>query len=88
MSTIDFVSPTETRYDRHELISWWDQEKVSKANVIVVGAGALGYEVLKLLALMGVGNITVIDFDVVSCSSLSRMNLFCEDRYITQYSNK
>lgn len=79
MSKIDFLGPKETRYDRHSLISWWDQEKLLNARVIVVGAGALGNEVLKLLALMGVGNITVVDFDVVSFSNLSRMVLFREE---------
>ena len=48
-----------------ELISWWDAEKVRKAKVIVVGAGALGNEVLKNLALLNVGEILVIDFDTI-----------------------
>jgi molybdopterin/thiamine biosynthesis adenylyltransferase len=78
LSQITFHSQTEGRYDRHDLITWWDQEKVSQARVIVAGAGALGNEVLKLLALIGVGQITVIDFDVISPSNLARMVLFRE----------
>lgn len=77
-SGIVFSQQVEGRYDRHELITWWDQEKLSKARVIVAGAGALGNEVLKLLVLIGVGHITVIDFDVVSPSNLARMILFRE----------
>lgn len=76
MSEIRFDSQPEGRFDRHQLISWWDQERLSRARVIVAGAGALGNEVLKLLALIGVGNITVLDYDVVSLSNLSRMVLF------------
>lgn len=61
-----------------ELISWWDAEKVRKAKVIVVGAGALGNEVLKNLALLNVGEILVIDFDTIEYSNLSRSVLFRE----------
>ena len=32
----------ESRYDRQERISWWDQSKLTAARVLVVGAGALG----------------------------------------------
>jgi adenylyltransferase/sulfurtransferase len=43
---------------------------------MVVGAGALGNEVLKNLALMGIGQITIVDFDTVENSNLSRSVLF------------
>ena len=45
----------------------------------MAGAGALGNEVLKLLALMGAGHITVIDFDTISLSNLARMVLFRQE---------
>ena len=70
--------PAETRFDRHQLIDWWDQGKLSETNALVVGAGALGNEVIKLLALIGVGRVTVIDFDTISRSNLSRTVLFRE----------
>jgi molybdopterin/thiamine biosynthesis adenylyltransferase len=76
MQVIDFQDASEGRYDRHQLISWWDQERVSRAKVIVVGVGALGNEVLKLLALIGVGHVQIIDFDTISPSNLARMVLF------------
>lgn len=75
---IEFIDIPESRYERHNLISWWNQKKVANAHIIVVGAGALGNEVLKLLALIGIGRITVIDFDVISRSNLARMVLFRE----------
>ncbi|MDX2285508.1 MAG: ThiF family adenylyltransferase [Bacteroidia bacterium] len=69
-----------------QLISWWKAEDVRNATVMVVGAGALGNEVLKNLALLNVGRILIIDFDTIEYSNLSRSVLFREsdctgDRY-------
>lgn len=64
------------RYSRLRLISWWRQDRLAAARVLVVGAGALGNEVLKNLALLGVGHVVVIDLDNVEPSNLSRSVLF------------
>ena len=64
------------RYSRLRLIPWWRQERLAAARVLVVGAGALGNEVLKNLALLGVGTVIVIDLDAVEPSNLSRSVLF------------
>ncbi len=61
-----------------QLISWWEREKVEQAQVMVVGAGALGNEVIKNLALMGVGHILIVDFDTIELANLSRSVLFRE----------
>ncbi len=61
-----------------QLISWWEREKVEQARVMIVGAGALGNEVLKNLALMGIGHILIVDFDTVEMANLSRSVLFRE----------
>jgi len=58
------------------LISWFKTEKVKNAKIMVVGAGALGNEVLKDLALFGVGNLVVVDFDEIEYSNLTRSVLF------------
>ncbi|WLE95792.1 MAG: ThiF family adenylyltransferase [Candidatus Electrothrix communis] len=63
-------------FDRQERITWWDQEKIRQAKVMVVGAGAIGNETLKNLALLGFRNIFIVDFDTVSTSNLSRTVLF------------
>jgi adenylyltransferase/sulfurtransferase len=61
-----------------EFISWWERDKVQQAKVLVIGAGALGNEVIKNLALMGVGHIFIIDFDKIEAANLSRSVLFRE----------
>lgn len=72
------VSLDDSRYDRQELITWWSQTRLQSARVLVVGAGALGNELLKNLALLGVGHIEVIDLDVIERSNLARCVLFRE----------
>jgi sulfur-carrier protein adenylyltransferase/sulfurtransferase len=74
----DITIHPEGRYHRQSLIPWWDQQRVAKARVLVVGAGALGNEILKLLALTGVGSILLIDTDIIERSNLSRTVLFRE----------
>ncbi len=64
------------RLGTFEFISWWEREKVQAAKVMIVGAGALGNEVLKNLALMGVGNLFIVDFDTIEAANLSRSVLF------------
>ena len=61
-----------------QLMSWWNPEKVRNARIMVVGAGALGNEVLKNLALMNVGHILIVDFDVIEYANLCRSVLFRE----------
>lgn len=78
METIVITDPDSDRYHTFGYISWWQQEVVRGATVLVVGAGALGNEVLKNLALMGVGNILIADFDTIEDSNLSRSVLFRE----------
>lgn len=64
--------------DTFRLISGWDSDKVARAKVMVVGAGALGNEVLKNLALLNVGHILIVDFDTIEYANLCRSVLFRE----------
>lgn len=66
----------ETFTDRQERVSWWRQDALRQAHVAVIGAGALGNEVIKNLCLMGIGNLHIFDFDTVESSNLSRTVLF------------
>lgn len=79
MGKFDIHSITDSEEnptDRQERISWWDQDKLKNAKIMVVGAGAIGNETLKNLALIGVGHIFVVDFDTIGTSNLSRTVLF------------
>ncbi|MBN2256247.1 MAG: ThiF family adenylyltransferase [Anaerolineaceae bacterium] len=66
------------RLGTFDFISWWEREKVQAARVLIVGAGALGNEVIKNLSLMGVGHLFIIDFDDIEAANLSRSVLFRE----------
>jgi molybdopterin/thiamine biosynthesis adenylyltransferase len=73
---IEISAPSADRYASLKLIDWWDHAKLRRAKVMVVGAGALGNEVLKNLALLGVGYLFLVDFDTVEASNLSRSVLY------------
>lgn len=73
----------QNRYEWGEgvytLLSWFRKDRVRNARVLVAGAGALGNEVVKNLALFGVGQIYVVDFDRIEVSNLTRSVLFREE---------
>ena len=74
-ATLD-MSLEEDRYSRFRLIPWWDQELLRRARILVIGAGALGNEIVKNLALLGIGYVLVCDMDRIENSNLSRSVLF------------
>jgi len=78
--TIDYL------WARH-LILWGPegQKRLREATVLVAGAGAIGNEVAKNLAMLGVKRLLIVDNDVVELSNTSRMIFF--DRK-SQGSNK
>lgn len=55
---------------------WWDDHTLRNSKILVIGCGAVGNEVVKTLVLIGAKNFTLIDFDVVEVSNLSRTVLF------------
>lgn len=67
------------RYARHLAIPEFGkpaQEKLKAARVLVIGSGGLGSPLLLYLTAAGVGNIGIVDFDIVDESNLQRQVLF------------
>ncbi len=52
--------------------------RVERSRVLIVGAGAVGNEVAKNLALVGVRRLTIVDHDTVELSNLNRCVFFRE----------
>lgn len=52
------------------------QHKLAKAKVLVIGAGGLGAAILPYLAAAGVGEIGIVDDDVIEVSNLHRQVIY------------
>ena len=52
------------------------QKKIKQAKVLVVGVGGLGCPVAEFLARAGVGNIGIVDNDIVNISNIHRQSLY------------
>eukprot|EP00092_Neocalanus_flemingeri_P032732 GFUD01035603.1.p1 GENE.GFUD01035603.1~~GFUD01035603.1.p1 ORF type:complete len:1086 (+),score=321.65 GFUD01035603.1:80-3337(+) len=82
--TEENCAPSNTRYDGQVAVFGKEfQQKLGTQKWFVVGAGAIGCELLKNFALMGLGcdqagggNITVTDMDMIERSNLNRQFLF------------
>ncbi len=63
-------------FDRQKRIKGWDQARINNSTVMVIGAGAIGNELVKNLVLIGIGKIILIDYDFINTSNLNRCVLF------------
>ncbi|XP_063844660.1 ubiquitin-like modifier-activating enzyme 1 isoform X2 [Scylla paramamosain] len=81
--TEDLCAPSGNRYDPQVAIFGKEfQEKLGRQKYFVVGAGAIGCELLKNFAMLGLGlvkdggQIVVTDMDLIEKSNLNRQFLF------------
>ncbi|XP_014444002.1 ubiquitin-like modifier-activating enzyme 1 isoform X3 [Tupaia chinensis] len=80
--TEDKCLPLQNRYDGQVAVFGSDiQKKLGKQKYFLVGAGAIGCELLKNFAMIGLGcgeggEITVTDMDTIEKSNLNRQFLF------------
>ncbi|QOG04483.1 HesA/MoeB/ThiF family protein [Flavobacterium sp. MDT1-60] len=68
-----------TRYNRQIIlpeIGEAGQHKLSNAKILIIGAGGLGAAVLPYLAAAGVGEIGIVDDDVIEVSNLQRQVIY------------
>ncbi|MCX8172077.1 MAG: HesA/MoeB/ThiF family protein [Archaeoglobaceae archaeon] len=64
------------RYSRQiDIFGMEGQQRISKASVIVIGAGGLGSAVIQYLAAAGIGKIGIVDGDFVEESNLQRQTI-------------
>ena len=78
----DFSKEELERYSRHLIIPEFNiegQRKLKNAKVLIVGSGGLGSPLLEYLTAAGVGQIGIVDFDIVDKSNLQRQVLFTVD---------
>ena len=75
LETITLNKEEIERYSRHIIlpeVGLEGQKKLKAASVICVGTGGLGSPLLLYLAAAGIGNIGIVDFDIVESSNLQR----------------
>ena len=77
----DDAGDREYRYARHlsiDVVGGAGQERINRADVLVVGAGGLGSPVIAYLAAAGVGTLHIVDPDVLETSNLQRQVIHTE----------
>ena len=52
------------------------QKKIKQSKVLIVGVGGLGCPVAEFLVRAGVGNVGIVDNDIVNISNIHRQSLY------------
>lgn len=69
------------RYRRQTLLDVFDeksQRKLSESSAVLIGCGGLGTVIASYIVRAGIGQLTIVDHDVVSLDNLQRQMLFDE----------
>ena len=61
-----------------EKIGMSGQKKIFNSSICIIGCGGLGSSAAQYLSMTGVGNIMLIDHDMINLSNLNRQTLFFE----------
>jgi molybdopterin/thiamine biosynthesis adenylyltransferase len=67
--------------NRQEKLPGFNQQALEKAQVILIGAGGLGGECGEALVRKGVGELVILDFDIVEPTNLNRQRFYKSDLY-------
>lgn len=76
--TVEGESPV---FDRQSRVPNFDQGKLARATVLLIGAGGIGGEIGEGLVRKGVGHLVISDGDVVQLSNLNRQHFYENDLY-------
>ena len=79
----ELTQAEELRYNRQIVLKAIDfdgQEKLKDSKMLIVGLGGLGCAASQYLTVVGVGHLTLLDFDTVSLSNLQRQVLHDDSR--------
>jgi adenylyltransferase/sulfurtransferase len=79
----EFTDEQIERYSRHIMlpeVGGVGQIKMLEAKVLLIGAGGLGSPAAYYLAAAGIGNLGIVDFDVVDMSNLQRQIIHSTER--------
>jgi len=68
-------------FDRQSRVPKFDQDKLAKSKVLLIGAGGIGGEIGEGLVRKGVGHLVISDGDIVELSNLNRQRFYEGDLY-------